>query len=194
MLKNFVMLGILVGAFASLPIFYELNPGAVERWYAAVMADDVAPAQTVDQPARTAAVAVTQMAPAGESQPMLGRKVLVRSDSTGHFVAQFRLNGRALNALIDTGATVIAINRTTARQIGVSIANADFRYEVRTANGMAKAAVATIDRVQVGRISLDNVQAMVLDDAALEGALIGMSFLGRLSKFQVQDGALVMQQ
>ncbi len=194
MLKNFVMLGILVGAFASLPMFYELNPSAVERWYAAVMADDVAPAQTAEQPARTAAVAVTPMAPAPEQQPMLGRKVLVRSDSNGHFVTQFRLNGRTLNALVDTGATVIAINRTTARQIGVSIANADFRYEVRTANGMAKAAVATIDRVQVGRISLDGVQAMVLDDTALEGALIGMSFLKRLSKFQVENGALLLQQ
>ena len=39
-----------------------------------------------------------------------------------------------------------------------------------------------IDRLQIGRISVDNMQAVVLDDKALHTNLIGMSFLNRLGK------------
>ena len=95
---------------------------------------------------------------------------------------------------MDTGATMVAINRSTARRIGISLSPGDFRHEVQTANGATKAAAAVIDRIQIGRITLQNVEAAVLDDAALDGALVGMSFLKRLSKFEMQDGALLMQQ
>ena len=49
-----------------------------------------------------------------------------------------------------------------------------------------------IDSLQIGRIYVENVQALVLDDKALDGTLIGMSFLKRLDKFEVADGALVL--
>lgn len=195
MFQKFILLGIFVGGCASLPAIYLRNADEIDGWYRTVTAE--APvAQAAEQPAKTTAIAVVPVAPppASGEEPLLGRKVLVRSDPRGHFIAQFKLNGRATEALVDTGATVIAINRSTARRIGISLANMDFKYEVRTANGTAKAAATSIDRVQIGRISLDDVEAMVLEDTALEGALVGMSFLNRLSKFQVQDGALVMQQ
>lgn len=194
MLQKSFLIGVFISGCVALPMLHQLNPGAIERWYASVT-DESSPPPTIEQkPARTAAIAVTRMAPAPASEPMLGRKALVRPDPRGHFVAEFRLNGRAVEAMIDTGATVIAINRATARRIGVAVANADFKYEVRTANGIAKAAVVSIDRVQIGKISLDGIEAMVLDDGALDGVLIGMSFLQRLSKFQVEQGALVLQQ
>lgn len=34
----------------------------------------------------------------------------------------------------------------------------------------------------------------MLEDAALDGTLVGMSFLNRLSKFQVENGALLLVQ
>ncbi|MCO5071971.1 MAG: TIGR02281 family clan AA aspartic protease [Rhizobiaceae bacterium] len=193
MFKNLILIGILVGASASLPVFLELNPDAVERWYRAVVNS---PGNEGPSPARPAepTIMVTKMAPPEAAAPLLGRKVLVRSDPRGHFIAEFRLNGRPIEAMIDTGATVIAINRSTARRIGVSVSNADFKYDVRTANGTVKAAVGTIGRVQIGRIAVDEVQAMVMDDKALDGVLVGMSFLKRLSKFQVENGALLLQQ
>lgn len=193
MLQKSFLIGVFISGCVALPMLHQLNPGAIERWYASVT-DELSPPTIEQKPARTAAIAVTRMAPAPASEPLLGRKALVRPDPRGHFVAEFRLNGRAVEAMIDTGATVIAINRATARRIGVAVANADFKYEVRTANGIAKAAVVSIDRVQIGNISLDGIEAMVLDDGALDGVLIGMSFLQRLSKFQVEQGALVLQQ
>jgi aspartyl protease family protein len=124
----------------------------------------------------------------------LGRQVLVNADERGHFTSQFKLNGRQIDGMIDTGATLVAINTSTARRIGISLNPSDFNHQVNTANGAIKAAVVTVDRLQIGKIAIDNVQAMVLDDRALQTNLIGMSFLQRLQKYQVQDGALLLVQ
>lgn len=192
MLRQLILLGIFAAVSVSFPIFYEWNPSAVERWMGE--ASDSAPsaAPAAQSAPKIAVVAMPEST--AETQPLLGRKVLVRANDSGHFVAEFRLNGRKADAMIDTGATTVALNRTMARRIGISLSPADFKYEVRTANGTVKGAAATIDRVQVGRITLERIEALVLEDRALDGVLVGMSFLNRLSKFQVADGALVMQQ
>lgn len=52
----------------------------------------------------------------------------------------------------------------------------------------------TVDRLQIGKITLDGVQAVVLDDKALRTNLIGLSFLQRLEKYQVENGALLLVQ
>lgn len=123
-----------------------------------------------------------------------GRKVRIEADPTGHFRAEFKFNGRKIDAMIDTGATVVAINVSTARKIGIAVPAADFKYEVSTANGTARAAAATIDDVQIGRIRLDGVQAMVLEDKALKGVLVGMSVLKRLARYQVEGQVLLLEQ
>ena len=99
-----------------------------------------------------------------------------------------------MTGLIDTGATMVAINMSTARQIGIKLGNADFRGSAETANGRTRAAFVTINRLEIGRISVDNVEAAVLDDKALSGTLIGMTFLNRLRRYQVENGALLLEQ
>lgn len=118
------------------------------------------------------------------------REVVLPAGPGGHFDATLELNGRSVHGLIDTGATVVALNETTARRIGLSLSTLDYSISVTTANGLAKAASVTLKRVKIGSIAVDNVQAMVLPDAALSGTLVGMSFLNRLSSFAVEDGAL----
>jgi len=71
---------------------------------------------------------------------------------------------------------------------------ADFRHEVSTANGKIRGAAVTIDRLQIGKINLENVQAIVLDDRALQTNLIGMSFLGRLASYKAENGTLLLAQ
>ena len=51
-----------------------------------------------------------------------------------------------------------------------------------------------IDRLEIGRVSVEDVQAIVLEDKALGTNLIGMSFLNRLKKFQVDEGRLLLVQ
>ncbi|URK88877.1 TIGR02281 family clan AA aspartic protease [Rhizobium sp. RCAM05350] len=92
--------------------------------------------------------------------------------------------------MVDTGASVVAINISTARRLGVSTGSLSFDAKVSTANGIVKAAVVMLDRVEIGTIAVKDVQAMVLPDKSLSGMLVGMSFLNKLSSYRVENGAL----
>jgi aspartyl protease family protein len=122
-----------------------------------------------------------------------GRVVRIAADARGHYASDFSINGRKVAAMIDTGASVVAINRSTARRLGVSVSASDFTHEVNTANGTIKAAPIILSKVEIGRIQVRDVTAVVLEDGALSGALIGMSFLKPLS-FTVEDGTFVLKQ
>jgi len=187
MLRTLVVLAALAGASASVAILYQSNPQLVDALLKtasgagrnATAPTEVSLASTSDDPAPL--------------QP-LGRKVMVTADERGHFTSAFKLNGRQVDGMIDTGATLVAINSSTARRIGISLNPSDFSHDVNTANGSIKAAVVTIDRLQIGKITVNGVQAVVLDDRALSTNLIGMSFLTRLAKYEVQNGSLLLVQ
>lgn len=189
MRNKLFLVGIFAGLAASIPLLYQGNPEAFQALVRTVFDD---------QPARTAAIAPEAEAEAATSPAVqdlpLGRKVRVEADRRGHFTTDFRLNGTSVEGMIDTGATYVAINSSTARRIGINLAQADYKYKVKTANGVTRAATATIDDLQIGRIHVGDVQAVVLDDAALGSTLIGMSFLKRLSKYQVENDSLLLEQ
>lgn len=121
-------------------------------------------------------------------------QVRLKPDARGHYVAEFKMNGRTVRALVDTGASSVAINKTTARKLGLNISAKDFIYEASTANGKTKMAIAMIREIQIGRILVRDVEAAVLDDKALDGTLLGMSFLKRLEGFTVTEGDLILKQ
>lgn len=118
------------------------------------------------------------------------RAALIPMAREGHFTADFRINGRSVKGLIDTGATYVAINRSTARHLGVSPIQSDFKHQVRTANGTTSAALVNLDRMEVGAILVDNVEAFVLEDQALSATLIGMSFMSKLKSYRVNNNRM----
>lgn len=117
----------------------------------------------------------------------------ITAGTTGHFNANFRVNGRDVEGLVDTGATFVAINEQTARRIGISLSGLDYRYAVTTANGTTQAAHVTLDRMEVGSVRVRDVDAFVLKDKSLSGMLVGMSFMNRLKSYRVQDGVLTLK-
>ncbi len=180
MLRKLIFLGVGTGIAAAVPVFLDRNPALFEH------TEKQAAAPSPD-PAPTAALARPEAA-------LTGRKVQLKADQTGHFGGTFEMNGRDVPALVDTGATLVAINRSTARRLGIKLDQSDFKYEVRTANGKTHAAGVVLDRVVIGRVEVTKVEAMVLDDSALSQTLIGMSFLKQLSRYAVTDGTLVLEQ
>lgn len=119
-----------------------------------------------------------------------GKDFVMQPSAGGHFFGTFEINGRKENGLVDTGASVVAINVSTARRLGVSTAALSFNTPVGTANGVVKAARVTLDRIEIGGIAVRDVEAMVLPDKSLSGMLVGMSFLNKLSSYRVEGGAL----
>lgn len=184
MLRKLLILGVCAGASAAVPIVFQNNREAVYGLMQGAAGDDAA--------ARGISAFSLSDTP-GTGAPA-GRNVVIPADARGHFVAEFKINGRRVPAMVDTGATLVAMNRSTARSLGLALAASDFKYKVDTANGQARAAPVTIPSIDIGRIRVENVEGVVLEDGALGQTLIGMSFLGQLDKYQVEDGALLLAQ
>ena len=72
--------------------------------------------------------------------------------------------------------------------------NLDFNVPVSTANGVAKAAAITLESVDIDGVAVEGVAGLVMPEGALKGTLLGMSFLGRLSGFKVEDGVLHLRE
>ena len=175
MMRIFLLAGIVSGIAVAVPkiVDGQLTLKTPERQESTAAAETAAP-----EPASAAYVG--------------GRDVVLTADSRGHFQGDFRINGRSVSGLIDTGATAVAINRSTARKVGVFLSPAMFKYRVMTANGAVKAARVELTSVELKSIRIRNVEAYVLDDDSLAATLIGMSFLNRLSSYRARDGKLVL--
>lgn len=185
MKRQLLALAVIVGSAASVPLVYQSDP---QRFH------DMA--SWALRPAEPAPVPVVMLAAPAETgaRRLTGRRVEIPIGPRGHYTAEFRLNGARIDAMIDTGATLVAINRSTAARLGLKLTAKDFKYKVDTANGPALAAAAVIDSLQIGRIRVDGVQAAVLEDKSLKQTLVGMSFLNRLSNFRVERGKLLLEQ
>ena len=57
---------------------------------------------------------------------------------------------------------------------------------------MVRGAPVDLDTVQIGPITIRNVDASV-NGAPLGGSLLGMSFLERLSGYSVENGTLILR-
>jgi aspartyl protease family protein len=121
-------------------------------------------------------------------------RVKLQADRRGHFNGTFRFNGKPVDGLVDTGASLVAINESTARKLGFGASSLDFRYSVGTANGNTDAARIILDRVEIGNLRVRGVEAFVMRDKALAGTLVGMSFLKKLKSFEVENGSLTLNQ
>lgn len=130
-----------------------------------------------------------------EARPDDGERIYrISRNRQGHFVADAYLNGRAVDMLVDTGATVTAVPESVAEDIGVYLSAGDFKYPVQTANGSVDGARIVIDRLRLGDISLKDVEALVLPDESLGEPLLGMSVLNELRRFDMSGGTLVLVQ
>jgi len=121
-------------------------------------------------------------------------QVEIKAHRNGHFHAEAEVNGRTIEVLVDTGATMVALTYEDAETAGIFLTSADFTHRVNTANGTGKVAPVKIDRLTVGDITVRNVDAAVVERGMMKTTLLGMSFLSRLSRFEMRSGTLVLQE
>lgn len=112
----------------------------------------------------------------------------------GHFEAQAEINGRDIDVMVDTGATLVALTYDDAERAGIYVRASDFTHRAQTANGIARVAPVTISRIRIGDITVRNVPAVVSERGASERTLLGMSFLGRLSRVEMRGSTLVLEE
>lgn len=120
--------------------------------------------------------------------------VEIRAGSNGHFHTPVTINGRSVDVMIDTGASLVALTYEDAERAGIFVKPSDFTHRVSTANGHARIAPVTLDMIQIGDITVRNVKAAVSERGRLDVTLLGMTFLGRLSRTEIRKGTLVLQE
>lgn len=105
--------------------------------------------------------------------------VTLYANSGGHHVGQAIINGVSLKYIVDTGATTVAMNSGDAKY-----ANIDFikgtPMQASTASGMATAYYVKLNTVKLGGITLNNVDAVVIEGGFPQEVLMGNSVLTRL--------------
>ncbi len=116
----------------------------------------------------------------------------VRKAADGHFWANAQVNGQPVRFLVDTGATAVALTPADAERLGFRPFDLDYGRRVITAGGASRAAAVTLSSVSVDGARLEDVDALVVE-RGLDVSLLGMSYLGRLARFEANREALVLQ-
>lgn len=128
---------------------------------------------------------------AAAAQGRNGREEL-RAAADGHYYARAEVNGRPLDVMVDTGASMVALTYEDAERAGLSLKPSDFTGRVSTANGIAAVAPVMLDRVTIGRVTVRRVRAAVCERGRLAKTLLGMSFLSELERVDISQGRLVL--
>jgi aspartyl protease family protein len=151
------------------------------------MADKIAPplASANAKPQKVEAVTVAQAS---------ARSLSIPRDARGHFQTDGRIDGQRVAFMVDTGASLVALNEKSAARFGLRPSRSDYNATVTTANGTIKAARSRIAMIDLGGIVVRDVDAMVLPDEALSENLLGLSFLSKLKRFEYANGKLVLEQ
>jgi aspartyl protease family protein len=129
------------------------------------------------------------------SQASGGQHTMVlSSDHAGHFKVDARVDGRPIDFMVDSGASLVIMRESAAARVQIFPKPTDYTARVSTANGTIRAAPTTLDRIEVGDITIFDVPALVLPDEALGQNLLGVSFLSRLKRYEYANGRMVLEQ
>jgi aspartyl protease family protein len=137
-----------------------------------------------------------QSAPAAAAQKTqpgsAGRIAVLKPDQLGQFMADVTVNGHTIRMLVDTGASAVALTQQDAITLGVLPVS--FNVPMRTANGDSKAGEARLSEIRVGNVQVLDTVALVLPYGVSHQSLLGMTFLKKLSGFEVTGGNLILKQ
>ncbi|EYD77863.1 Transporter [Rubellimicrobium mesophilum DSM 19309] len=120
-----------------------------------------------------------------------GQAVTVPRAINGHYYLDLRVNGAPVTFTVDTGATDMVLSRADARAAGVDPDDLAYLGSAGTANGLVRTARVTLDEVALEGIVDRDVRAVVTD-GDLESSLLGMAYLQRFSRIEIEDGKLIL--
>lgn len=126
--------------------------------------------------------------PQSRQAPGGGREVVLQRNREGHYLATGSINGRAVTFLLDTGATLVAVDERLATRLGLAKGP---RRRMQTANGAVDGWQTLLKTVEIGGLVQHAVPAVIMPRLG-DDVLLGMSFLKRVEMIQ-RDGTLILR-
>ena len=114
-----------------------------------------------------------------------GNKIVLNASSGGHFLAQGAINGRAVQFMVDTGATSVAMGVGEAERLGIDYRKGQLARG-NTANGQVTVYQVKLASVRIGDVEVYDVEAAILPSHAGH-VLLGNSFLSRFQMTKLND-------
>ena len=122
-----------------------------------------------------------------------GRTVEIARGAGGGFSVGAHVNGARVAMVLDTGASAVVLTQEAAKAAGLPLEVLNYSVNVDTANGRARAAPVTLDRLSIGDLTERSVPALVAQGGQLRTSLLGMSFLNRLESWEVRGDKLMLR-
>jgi aspartyl protease family protein len=144
-----------------------------DSWQVQRMWHSGGPIMTADRPPREA-----------------GTITLDRS-ADGHYYIDAQVNSGTVKFLVDTGATVVALDLEDARAAGLRTDTLVFNIPVQTAAGQAMAAPVIIPVLTLEGHAFSNVQALVMRGGGQ--SLLGMSVLNQFDSMELRQNQLILR-
>ena len=129
----------------------------------------------------------------GRAVSRSGGIVEIARGNRGEFAIIAEINGARISTVYDTGASAVVLTQEAAKAAGLPLDFLNYSIAVETANGRARAAPVTLDRIKVGGITERAVPALIAQPGQLRMSLLGMSFLNRLKSSEVRGDRLVLR-
>lgn len=101
--------------------------------------------------------------------------------ANGLYIADGSINGFSMKFVVDTGASLVAMNSQEAKRLGINYRLEGSEGLSETASGYSKIYIIELDSVRVGDIELKNVKASVHEGDHPSQVLLGNSFLERIN-------------
>ena len=105
--------------------------------------------------------------------------VTLYANGGGHHEGEAIINGSPLKYVVDTGATTVAMNSGDAKYAHIDYTKGE-PMQASTANGLVSGYRVMLSSVKLGGITLNNVEAAVLEGGFPQEVLLGNSALTRL--------------
>ena len=168
------------------PIVVVAVAGGLFGWFAPDLSGErSAPSEQAVEPPAEASLNLV-----GRDQ-WLGGEIALERSGDGHFYADVAVDDVALNMLVDTGASVVALTGEDAEALGLSWASSEVRPVARGASGPVYGVPVTLERVQLGHIEARDVQAIVVPEG-LGVSLLGQSFLSQIERVEIGQERMLL--